>query len=94
MLYRRLTNIGRLQFYKRFQGTFALGHLVKYSLQELATKGDLDNAIAFFRDKDVTKYAMPLEQSLDGIRANMKWLEVRFHRLMSRFFSHTSSAEE
>jgi aminopeptidase 2 len=83
MLYRRVADIGRLQFYKRFQGTFTLGYLVKFSLRELATKGDLDNAIAFFKDKDVTKYAMPLEQSLDGIRANVKWLEVSFHRSMT-----------
>jgi len=79
----RVADIEDLQFYNRFQGTFTLGHLVKYSLREFATKGDLDDAISFFKDKDVAKYAMPLEQSLDGIRANMKWLEVRFHRLIT-----------
>jgi hypothetical protein len=94
MLYRRVSDIGRLQFYKRFQGTFTLGDLIENSLRELATKGDLDNAVDFFKDRDVTKYAMPLEQSLDGIRANTRWLEVRFHRLMTCFFSHISNAEE
>ncbi|KAG8777819.1 Aminopeptidase 2 mitochondrial [Serendipita sp. 397] len=60
--------------YKRFEGTFGLGNLIKVSLRDFSTQGDLDDAIAFFKDKDTVKYSMPLEQSLDGIRANMKWL--------------------
>jgi hypothetical protein len=94
MLYRRVADIGCLQFYKRFQGTFTLGYLVKSSLRELATRGDLDNAVDFFKDKDVAKYAMPLEQSLDGIRANTRWLEVRSQINDLFLLSHTSNSEE
>lgn len=45
--------------------------------------------MAFFKNKDVAKYAMPLEQSLDGIRANMKWLEVRFEPPDGKYDAHT-----
>jgi len=46
------------------------------SLRGLVTQADLDDAIAFFKDRDNSKYAMPLEQSLDGIRADMRWLQA------------------
>jgi hypothetical protein len=49
---------------------------VKVSLRSLSTQADLDDALAFFKDKDTSKFAMPLEQSLDGIRADMRWLQV------------------
>ncbi|PVG02822.1 putative AAP1-alanine/arginine aminopeptidase [Serendipita vermifera] len=59
----------------RFQGTFTLGSLVKSALRSLGAKQDLEDAVAFFKDRDNSKYAMPLEQSLDGIRANINWIE-------------------
>lgn len=49
---------------------------MKVSLRSLSTQADLDDALAFFKDKDTSKFAMPLEQSLDGIRADMRWLQV------------------
>ncbi|CAG7846066.1 Aminopeptidase 2; Flags: Precursor [Serendipita indica DSM 11827] len=63
------------ELYKRFEGTFSLGNVVKISLKGFAIKGDLEDIQAFFKDKDTAKYAMPLEQSLDAIRSNMKWLD-------------------
>jgi hypothetical protein len=50
---------------------------VKLSMGGLGTKQDLDSALAFFKNRDNSMYAMPLEQSLDGIRANINWLEVK-----------------
>jgi hypothetical protein len=49
---------------------------VKISLRNFSNQVDLDDALEFFKDKDTSKFAMPLEQSLDGIRADMRWLQV------------------
>ncbi|KIM28783.1 hypothetical protein M408DRAFT_8575 [Serendipita vermifera MAFF 305830] len=64
------------EIYKRFEGTFGLGSIIKISLRGFATQDDLDDAMTFFKDKNTSKFAMPLEQSLDGIRADIKWLEA------------------
>lgn len=45
-------------------------------MKNFASQGDLDAITEFFKDKDTTKYKMPLEQSIDGIKANKAWLEV------------------
>ena len=36
---------------------------------------------AIWQDKDVSKFKMALQQNLDGIRARVAWIEVRFLRI-------------
>ncbi|EAU88167.2 leucyl aminopeptidase [Coprinopsis cinerea okayama7 len=61
--------------YKRFEGNFTLQYLVKYSLDFLSTKEDLEAVQAFFKDKDTSKYNQSLAQTLDSIRAKIAYIE-------------------
>jgi hypothetical protein len=38
---------------------------------------DAEECEAFFKDKDTSKYALVLQQTLDTIRASAEWIEVR-----------------
>jgi aminopeptidase 2 len=42
----------------------------------LASLKDAEACEAFFKDKDTSKYALVLQQTLDSIRANAQWIEV------------------
>ncbi|KAL9931881.1 hypothetical protein V8E36_009196 [Tilletia maclaganii] len=63
------------QLFKAFEGNYSLSRLVEYSFSSLTTKADLEDVQAFFKDKDVAKYSMGLQQGLDSVRANSQWLE-------------------
>ncbi|KAK0521743.1 Aminopeptidase 2 mitochondrial [Tilletia horrida] len=63
------------QLAKVFEGNFSLSRLIEYSFSSLTTKADLEDVQAFFKDKDVAKYSMGLQQGLDSVRANSQWLE-------------------
>jgi len=62
-------------FTKLFEGNFSLSYLIKFSFQDLTSEKDAQEVEAFFKDKDVSKFNLALNQSLDAIRANAKWLE-------------------
>ncbi|KAE8222062.1 hypothetical protein CF319_g4685 [Tilletia indica] len=63
------------QLYKAFEGNFSISRLIEYSFSSLTTKADLEDVQAFFKDKEVAKYSMGLQQGLDSVRANSQWLE-------------------
>ncbi|CAD6910574.1 unnamed protein product [Tilletia controversa] len=63
------------QLYQAFDGNYSLSRLIEYSFSSLTTKADLEDVQAFFKDKDVKKYSMGLQQGLDSVRANSQWLE-------------------
>ena len=56
-------------------GLTMLGGLVKMCTGEFCTREQLSRVEAFFRGRDRTGYKMALEQSLDGIRARIGWVE-------------------
>ncbi|KAF6764898.1 leucyl aminopeptidase [Ephemerocybe angulata] len=63
------------ELYKRFEANFSMQYLVKYSMDFLSTKEDLETTEAFFKDKDTSKYIQSLNQTLDTIRAKSAYIE-------------------
>ncbi|THV07366.1 leucyl aminopeptidase [Dendrothele bispora CBS 962.96] len=60
---------------RRFQNTFMLKYFVEDAFGNLSTEKDLQDTIEYFKDKDVTRYEMSLNQTLDGIRARIAYLK-------------------
>lgn len=58
-----------------FAGNFGLGRLIESSFDGLATHRDADEVEAFFKDRDVRRYAMALSQGLESVRARAAWLD-------------------
>ena len=50
-------------------------YLVRYSMDFLSTKEDLQSTEEFFKDKDTSKYSQSLNQTLDTIRAKVGNIE-------------------
>lgn len=63
------------QLYKRFEGNFTMSYLVRYAMDFLSTKKDLEESQKFFEDKDTSKYNQSLQQTLDTIRAKIAYIE-------------------
>ncbi|KDQ18450.1 hypothetical protein BOTBODRAFT_28829 [Botryobasidium botryosum FD-172 SS1] len=63
------------EFYKRFDGNFSLGNLIKASFQQFTSEKDAAQVEAFFKTKDVSKFNLALAQSLDKVRVNAAWVE-------------------
>ncbi|ESK92997.1 leucyl aminopeptidase [Moniliophthora roreri MCA 2997] len=63
------------EFYQRFSETYTLKYLVESSFSVLSTEKDLQDTIAFFEDKDTSKYSLSLGQSLDSIRARIAYIK-------------------
>ncbi|TEB36135.1 leucyl aminopeptidase [Coprinellus micaceus] len=61
--------------YKRFEGNFTMSYLVRYALDFLSTKKDLEESEKYFADKDTSKYNQSLQQTLDTIRAKIAYIE-------------------
>ncbi|KAF5367551.1 hypothetical protein D9758_003664 [Tetrapyrgos nigripes] len=61
--------------YKRFQNTFTFKYLVEYTFRGLSTEKDLQDTIDYFKDKDITRYEMALNQTVDGIKARIAYLK-------------------
>lgn len=49
--------------------------LVKHAASSLTTERDAQAVEAFFADKDTKAFDKALQQALDAIRANAKWIE-------------------
>jgi aminopeptidase 2 len=43
-----------------------------------SSQSDLEHAEKFYDGRDTSKYNMALAQTLDSIRAKVRWIEVRF----------------
>ena len=52
-----------------------LSVLVKSTVSSFTTEADAQAVEAFFRDKDTKSFDKALQQGLDAVRANAKWLE-------------------
>ncbi len=52
-----------------------VGLIPVVATRNLGTKEDLKDVLDFFKGKDTTKYDQKLAQSVDGIKANIAWLE-------------------
>ncbi|KAK7463560.1 Aminopeptidase 2 mitochondrial [Stygiomarasmius scandens] len=63
------------ELYKRFENTFMFKYFVEDAFGGLSTEKDLQETIEYFKDKDVTRYKMALNQTLDGIRARIAYLK-------------------
>jgi aminopeptidase 2 len=59
---------------KRTEGNFSITYIVQYAWSGLASVKDADDCEAFFKDKDTSKYALVLQQTLDTIRASAEWI--------------------
>lgn len=60
---------------ERYKGNFSLSYIVKYTLQWYTTEKDAIDIEKWFKGKDVSKYNLALEQSLDSIRSNAIWID-------------------
>jgi len=60
---------------ERFEGNFTLTYLVEISLSSSSTEEDYKGIVEFFKDKDISKYNLSLSQTLESIRANIKYIE-------------------
>ncbi|KAI0086651.1 peptidase family M1-domain-containing protein [Irpex rosettiformis] len=63
------------QLYQRLEGNFSLQYLVNYSHAGLCSDKDWKETKAFFEGKDVSKYKLALQQSLDGIHTRSEWIK-------------------
>ncbi|KAI0811123.1 leucyl aminopeptidase [Irpex lacteus] len=61
--------------YKRLEGNFSFMYLVNYSHVGLSSQKDWEESKEFFKDKDVSKYSMELQQGLDGIHTRSEWIK-------------------
>lgn len=60
---------------KRLEGNFSMQILVKYTFEVLTTDKDYDDVVAFFKEKDTSRYDMALKQSLDSIASRSAWIK-------------------
>ncbi|KAF8626069.1 hypothetical protein AX15_005101, partial [Amanita polypyramis BW_CC] len=61
--------------YKRFESNFMLSHLVSLAFGNLSTQKDYEDIVAFFKDKDTSKYNLSLAQAEDSIRSRAAMVE-------------------
>ncbi|KAJ6565669.1 peptidase family M1-domain-containing protein [Mycena sp. CBHHK59/15] len=59
---------------KRFDGS-GFEHYSQLPFKSLTTERDYDETVAFFKTKDTSKYVRSLEQTLEAIRTNIRYLE-------------------
>ncbi|GAA5976923.1 hypothetical protein JCM10908_005680 [Rhodotorula pacifica] len=60
---------------KRLGNSWSLSALVRMSFSSLTSEEDAQAVEAFFKDKDTKSFDKSLQQGLDAVRANAKWLE-------------------
>ncbi|KAK0538067.1 Aminopeptidase 2 mitochondrial [Tilletia horrida] len=63
------------KIYDAFEASPSLSRLVDASIGQLTEPADLDDVEAFFKEKETSKYSMGLQQGLDSIRTNSRWLK-------------------
>jgi len=57
------------EIYKRFSGNTQLNHLISIAFKDLTREADAKELEEFFKDKDVSKFNLSLNQALDTIRS-------------------------
>ncbi|KAE8270416.1 hypothetical protein A4X09_0g1910 [Tilletia walkeri] len=61
--------------YKVLEASVSFSRIVESCITRFTRKEDLDDVEAFFKDKETSKYSMGLQQGLDSIRSNSRWLQ-------------------
>jgi hypothetical protein len=57
--------------------TLQMTYIVGDCFEVLASDNDHAETAAFFAEKNTAKYALILDQTLDAIKSNAEWIEVR-----------------
>ncbi|KAE8215690.1 hypothetical protein CF327_g1094 [Tilletia walkeri] len=63
------------EVYKVLEASVSFSRIVESCITRFTRKEDLDDVEAFFKDKETSKYSMGLQQGLDSIRSNSRWLQ-------------------
>ncbi|KAL5490410.1 APE2 [Sanghuangporus weigelae] len=63
------------ELYNRFSGNTQLPYLISYAFKYLSTEADAKDIEEFFKGKDVSKFNLALNQTLDTIRAHAALIE-------------------
>ncbi|KAJ7031993.1 leucyl aminopeptidase [Mycena alexandri] len=58
------------EIHERFKDGFGMADLLQVAFSSLSSEGDRDWLATFFKDKDTSKFDLPLSQILDSIKAN------------------------
>lgn len=75
----------------KFDGTALWSNLIKNSIMNLSKDEDIVHIQKFYKDKDVSKFNMALEQSLDSIRASSAWLKRSREDVAQWLSKHSTS---
>ncbi|KAI0075828.1 hypothetical protein K474DRAFT_1663834 [Panus rudis PR-1116 ss-1] len=62
-------------YYKRTEGNFSLQYIIQFAHEGLSTHEDYKETEAFYKDKDTSKFALTLQQTLDTINSKAVWIE-------------------
>ncbi|KAI0781326.1 leucyl aminopeptidase [Trametes elegans] len=62
-------------FEKRYAGNFGLIRWTEISFGGFSSEKDYEETVAFFKDKDTSKFDMALNQTLDTIKSRAAWVE-------------------
>ncbi|KAE8260863.1 hypothetical protein A4X13_0g94 [Tilletia indica] len=63
------------EVYKVLEASVSFSRIVESCITRFTRKEDLDDVEAFFKDKETSKFSMGLQQGLDSIRSNSRWLQ-------------------
>ncbi|KAJ7247921.1 hypothetical protein B0H12DRAFT_1203161 [Mycena haematopus] len=58
------------EMHERFKDGFSMADLLQLTFSSLSAEGDRDQLVTFFKDKDTSKFELPLSQVLDSIEGN------------------------
>ncbi|KAJ7359624.1 leucyl aminopeptidase [Mycena albidolilacea] len=58
------------EIHERFKDGFGMADLLQLAFSSLSTEADRNQLVTFFKDKDTSKFELPLSQALDSIEAN------------------------
>jgi len=75
------------EIYKRFAGNTQLNYLISYSFKSLSKEEDAIDVEQFFKDKDVSKFNLSLNQTLDTIKAHAALIQ-RSTADVTQFLEH------
>ncbi|KAH7916009.1 hypothetical protein BJ138DRAFT_763827 [Hygrophoropsis aurantiaca] len=63
------------EIYKRYEGNFSLKDVISTCFEYLTREDDYEKIVAFYKDKDTSKYNLALSQTLDSVRSSTGWLK-------------------
>ncbi|KAJ6582902.1 leucyl aminopeptidase [Mycena vulgaris] len=63
------------EMHERFKDGFGMADLLQLAFSALSTEDDRDDLVTFFKDRDTSKFELPLSQVLDSIEGNSACVE-------------------